>query len=244
MPTVRDIAEPLASICTAVPREADGVCRWCHGRPNPGYTLCYSCEQTRWQVSKPCGLIVPVSLYEIPSQLHFVLRHYKTGVHPGRQRDLALQMAALLSHFILRHRACITAAAGADWQVITNVPSTSRAGEHPLVTALRRIPDVFATYEALLERGPATIDHTRADDDGYRAIRRLDGVRVLLVDDTLTSGARAQSAASALSNAGADVVAIVPVGRVINPGWQDNQAWWDAQRRVGFSFRTCCLEPS
>jgi chromosome partitioning protein len=34
------------------------------------------------------------------------------------------------------------------------------------------------------------------------------GKRVLLVDDTFTSGARAQSAASALSNAGAEVVAI------------------------------------
>jgi hypothetical protein len=194
-------------------------------------------------VSAPCELIVPMSLYALRSQLHFVLRHYKSGVYPHRQRELGLQVAALLSHFILRHRSCISDAAGGDWNIITNVPSTSRAGEHPLVAALRRVPAVFADYQALLRRGAATIDHTHADDGGFRAVRRLDGERVLLVDDTFTSGARAQSAASALAHAGALVVAIVPVGRVINPDYQHNQEWWDHQRNVRFSFGTCCLEP-
>jgi hypothetical protein len=41
--------------------------------------------------------------------------------------------------------------------------------------------------------------------------------RVLLLDDTYVSGARAQSAAAALRLAGAHRVLIVPLGRVIRP---------------------------
>jgi hypothetical protein len=66
---------------------------------------------------------------------------------------------------------------------------------------------------------------------------------VLLVDDTFTSGARLQSAASALALGGATVVAGVVVGRFCNPGFNDatQQLWDDASERR-FSFDTCCLE--
>jgi predicted amidophosphoribosyltransferase len=41
-------------------------------------------------------------------------------------------------------------------------------------------------------------------------------LRILLVDDTFTSGATFQSAASALALGGADVIAGVVIGRVID----------------------------
>jgi adenine/guanine phosphoribosyltransferase-like PRPP-binding protein len=243
MPTVSEIAEPLAGICTPVPYQGSGVCQWCHGHPNPGYDTCYSCGRTRWQVSNPCDRIVPVSLYEIPSQLHFILRHYKSGAVPHRHSVLELQVASILCYFLARHRQHIAQEAGGEWDLITTVPSTNRSGVHPLVRALARVPSVYATSEGLLERGTANIGHNRADDDGYQAIRRLDGERVLLVDDTFTSGARAQSAASRLTLAGAFVVSIVPIGRVINPSYGDNATWWSAQQAIGFSFAVCCLDP-
>jgi adenine/guanine phosphoribosyltransferase-like PRPP-binding protein len=43
----------------------------------------------------------------------------------------------------------------------------------------------------------------------------MDGKRILLIDDTRTTGATAQGAASALSNGGATVVGILTIGRVI-----------------------------
>lgn len=64
-------------------------------------------------------------------------------------------------------------------------------------------------------------------------------------DDTFTTGATFQSAASALSLAGADVVAGVVVGRVItvgDPRFPVRDERWDEQRDVGFSFERCCLE--
>lgn len=44
----------------------------------------------------------------------------------------------------------------------------------------------------------ASVDHNKADDDAFTVSRPLSGERVLLIDDTLTTGARLQSAASAL----------------------------------------------
>ena len=63
---------------------------------------------------------------------------------------------------------------------------------------------------------------------------------MLLVDNTFTSGARGQSAASALQLAGAHVVAMVPVGRYVRPDYSPTtQAFWDDARATRFDFETC-----
>ena len=51
-----------------------------------------------------------------------------------------------------------------------------------------------------------------------RGERAVAGARVLLLDDTYVSGARAQSAAAALARAGARCTLIAPLGRVLRPG--------------------------
>ena len=106
------------------------------------------------------------------------------------------------------------------------------------------MPEVFASYEELLlvGGGGVSLGHNVASDEGFVVGRRVDGERVLMVDDTFTTGARAQSAASALSLAGADVVAIVPVGRVVDPGWEHVGGWWEGWRRRPFTFDTCAPE--
>jgi phosphoribosylpyrophosphate synthetase len=64
----------------------------------------------------------------------------------------------------------------------------------------------------------------------------------LLVDDTLTTSARLQSAASALLLNGASTVVAIVVGRVINPDWNDNsRRIWEQAREIQFSFDQCCL---
>lgn len=66
---------------------------------------------------------------------------------------------------------------------------------------------------------------------------------MLLVDDTWTTGSHLQSAASALTLAGADVVAAVVVGRVIRTDWSfTDDEWWSEMRRIPFSFDICCIE--
>jgi hypothetical protein len=64
-----------------------------------------------------------------------------------------------------------------------------------------------------------------------------------LVDDTFITSARLQSAASALTRAGANVVAAVPIGRVIHPAYNNRaKEIWETARRQGFNFDVCCLE--
>lgn len=243
MTTVAEIAEPLAGICVPVPAAGVGVCLRCHNHPRSDFPTCWSCAETERQVSHPCRLVVPVSLYAIPSQLHHYLRNYKGGRLPAREQDFSLKVAALLCHFLGKHRSCIAGEAGAEWEAVTSVPSSGdRQGEHPFVRAMRYVPSFFEAYRPLLARGSVAVSHNNANDAGFQVTHDVRGRRVLLVDDTYTSGARAQSAASALSIAGARVVAIVPVGRVITPSAEHVTDWWRERLAERFTFDTCCLD--
>lgn len=100
-------------------------------------------------------------------------------------------------------------------------------------------------HERLLAPGPGVIARNAAADDGFIASPNAQGRRVLLIDDTFTSGAKIQSAASALAIGGATVVAGVVLGRVIdptNPAYPEPAELWKRQSRIPFRFDTCCLE--
>ena len=106
------------------------------------------------------------------------------------------------------------------------------------------VPPLRDSFLPLLKRGSVEVGHNVASDEGFAVTAPLEGERVLLVDDTFTSGARAQSAASAIKAGGGEVAAIVTVGRVINPGdtrAEHVQEYWDRQRRRAFRFDKCCL---
>ena len=80
MPTLREIAEPINAIFTTVLPVGQGICEVCHGAPNPGYTICYSCHETTSQVTSPVQLVVPISLSRVGEQL----RH-RLGGEPARR---------------------------------------------------------------------------------------------------------------------------------------------------------------
>jgi hypothetical protein len=64
--------------------------------------------------------------------------------------------------------------------------------------------------------------------------------RILLLDDTYVSGARAQSAVSALREAGASRILIVPVGRVIRPDTlAEHAAFLSRSRRSRAAVHRC-----
>lgn len=227
----------------------EGVCEVCHGAPGVRYDgeyfdRCSSCHQTIGQVSRPVELVVPISLYEPRSQLHHVLRNYKDAQRAETRAELRTRAAALLYRFVANHAECIRGASGSDWDVVTSVPSSvNRVGRHPLERAIDMIPGLADLYRAMLRPGPVRVSHRAASDQGFEVVGDVDGESVLLIDDTFTSGARAQSAASALQLAGANVVAMVPIGRYITPDFNEHSHdLWETAREVGFSFHTCCLE--
>jgi hypothetical protein len=244
MASAAQFTDPYLHNYTTVPAAGPGVCAVCRSGPRPGYAVCFSCQEVMRQVSHPVLTVVPISLYAVNSQLWHVLRYYKDG--SGRSAELlATQVAAIIARFTARHLRCVAAAAGGDPAVVTSVPSTRlppRPGRHPLETAIMRAARLAPRYQPLLVRGPGHADHNQADDDAFTVPRRLGGERVLLLDDTFTTGARLQSAASALRLHGASAVAAVVVGRVINPEWNENcRRIWDQARETQFSFEQCCL---
>jgi hypothetical protein len=244
MATPAPYTDPYLHTYTTVPTSAPGVCTVCRSGPGPGYAVCFSCQEVIRQVSYPVMTVVPISLYTLNSQLWHVLRHYKDG--SGRSAELlATQVAAILARFTARHLRCVATVLGGDPALVTSVPSTRpqpRPGRHPLQTAIMRVSRLAPLYQPLLVRGPAYVDHNQADDQAFTVPRRLAGERVLLLDDTLTTGARLHSAASALRLNGASAVAAVVVGRVINPEWNENcRRIWDQARETQFTFAQCCL---
>ena len=242
--TVADFTDPYVSTLTPPPPVGAGVCDVCHGAPNPGWVRCFSCSQTIGQVSNPVTIVVPISLYEVPGQLHHVLRHYKDGYTDEERAQLRLRVAALLWRFLAGHGDHIAATAGSGWDLITSVPSSgNRVGQHPLERAITLAAPLAATYAPTLARGSGTLSHNQASDDGYRVIRDVAGANLLLLDDTFTTGARIQSAASGLTLAGANVVAAVPIGRVVNPAYNEpTKELWENARSTKFDFDRCCLE--
>lgn len=243
LPTVEAVTDPAAGYLTAVPRVGPGVCEICHGAPNADFLSCFSCARTFSQVSYPLRTVVPISLYEVPGQLHHVLRGYKDSPSSQVRDKFSLLVAALLTRFMRRHGDCLIASAGAGWDVITAVPSgRARIAPDPVVSSIHLSRELRSQYVSSLVRGPGPLAHRQASDKAFTVIQDLRGKRVLLVDDTFTTGAAMQSAASSLSTSGAHVVAGIVVGRVIDPGFNlETAALWSQAVGRPFDFERCCL---
>ena len=79
--------------------------------------------------------------------------------------------------------------------------------------------------------------------DRYVATRSLKGTRVLVVDDTWTTGAHAQSASTALKAAGADAVGVVALGRWFTTDFRDNKKWLADKRSKSWDWQVCGIDP-
>ncbi len=190
-----------------------------------------------------------MSLYSPDDALQRVLRRYKDAPLAEERTHYREALAGVVAAFLSRHEACLEAAAGAPFDVVTVVPSTGRTGRvdpapHPLEAALATVPTVAGRLRTLLARGSAPVGHRAAADGAFVPIAAstVDGTRVLLVDDTLTTGARLHSAASALSSAGARSVVAAVVGRVVHPDRDPRHArFWTAVSSRCFDATSCVL---
>ncbi|HET9897856.1 MAG TPA: hypothetical protein VFQ44_23250 [Streptosporangiaceae bacterium] len=164
-------------------------------------------------------VVVPVT-YALKGGQHAAqLWQYKSihqreliGIQAGS--SAATRLLALLLVFLRDHGECAWRLAG--WTAPTHlavVPSgRGRPGTHPLRSLIA--PYLMRPWAELA----AEPDHQRVrelDPARFRA-RPVPGARVLLIDDTWTTGASAQSAAMALRRAGALGVVTVVIGRHVS----------------------------
>jgi len=219
VPSVDELSALYANFLIA-PRHGPGVCRVCLNLTD-GWRCCYACAHGgRW-----LDAVAPVSYSVAGEQLHHALAGYKRAAAPVA-RELALGLASILWRWLASHECCVARAAGIDtFPLVTTVPSCDprharRQPLHALVAEL--VAPIGDRLQQLLERSPAEVEPHRFSRERYLARQALDGQAVLLVDDTWTTGANAQSAAAALKAAGSGPVAAVVIGRHINRGWGEN----------------------
>jgi predicted amidophosphoribosyltransferase len=219
MPTVRELTAGYGNFMMG-PRAGPDVCEICFNLTH-GYSRCYACSHGEiW-----LDAVAPISYSIAHEQLHHALASYKrlTG-QPARR--LSAELAALLWRHLSAHEACVARAAGVtQFEVVSTVPSGTRERDeqHPLRQIVGGlVAPIRDRYERLLERSEAEAPPRKFAPDRFRARRVLNGEPVLLIDDTWTTGASAQSAAAALKSAGAGAVAAVVIGRHLNRGWREN----------------------
>jgi hypothetical protein len=150
--------------------------------------------------------------------LHSALKQYKgrTSFISVRQQ---VRLAALVGSFLERHGDCM---APDGYDVLGVVPSLQARTEcHPMAGILRMIPLVEHLVVDPLCEGSARIERNGPVAKAYACRRQLvENRRILLVDDTYTTGAHLHSAAVALEDAGARTVRLLVVGRYLNWAWE------------------------
>jgi predicted amidophosphoribosyltransferase len=219
MPTVAELTALYENFMLG-PRAGPEVCSTCFSFTR-GYERCYACAH----VEQWLGVMAPISYSVGREQLHHALARYKrlTG---EVARQLSVQLAAVLWRFLAEHERCVAAAAGtAAFELVTTVPSSdqTRDEHHPLRWIVgEAVAPTRGRHERLLRRSSLTLHAHEFHREKYEPRRGLHGESVLLIDDTWTKGANAQSAASALSAAGAGAIAAVVIGRHLNREWHEN----------------------
>jgi predicted phosphoribosyltransferase len=219
MPTVAELTALYTNFMLG-PRSGTSVCDMCFNFTD-AYARCYACAHSEaW-----LDAVAPISYSVAREQLHHALARYKrlTG---EMARRLGVELAAVLWRHLAAHEHCVARAAGTDaFELVTTVPSgdMQRDVEHPLRWIVGElVGPTRARHERLLRRSAVDVHAREFNLQKYEPIRALGGQTVLLIDDTWTTGANAQSAAAALRSAGAGAVAAVVIGRHLNREWHEN----------------------
>ena len=201
----------------AISPSGPAVCVLCRGPVRPGFLRCYQCARHDLAAQ---GLladaVVPISYAVKGTAFAASLWSYKSWPAPSVAAQASL--LALLLAFLHDHGACVWRHAGmpAPGRLAVVPTGCGRPGPHPLLA-------LTAPYLRL----PVTRLVIRPGEQGrdpnvnrFYAERSRPGACVLLLEDTWVSGASAQSAAAALKRAGARHVAVVVLGRHIDPADQ------------------------
>jgi len=249
--TVDDFAAPYANFLVRVPAAGTGVCKVCHSIVS-GFDVCYQCYQARSVIGSAMADVAAfVSMAPTGEQFARELYTYKNPSVGSLDRQLkTVGLAAVLWKWLGLHEACMTRRIGlpSPFDLVTTVPSTSGRPAHPLRTVVAGIVVGSDSRHAdLLAIARTDLEQRAQAPDRYRATAGLWGKSVLVIDDTWTTGAHAQSASAALKAVGAAKVGVLAIGRWFdrtwNPGAANGESWLAEHRKPGWAWERCCLDP-
>lgn len=185
-------------------------------------------------------VVAPTGYAVRGGQLAEDLRRYKSDRAGAAAAAAAGRLRERLAGFLADQGWSVWAAAGmtAGPQAVAVVPSgQGRTGAHPLVGLVRACVELPLVRLAVV----APESHSRGVNPGWVRVADLagggmlvaGGGDVLVVDDTWVSGGSAQSTAAALKLAGARRVAVVVLGRHVNPADRRSATFLESVRAAG-----------
>jgi predicted amidophosphoribosyltransferase len=222
-----------------------GICRVCWTFNNPDFETCHKCGH-----QPDClDVMVPITYSENLGQMHLALRNYKDANSAAIRRHDAIRLAAILWRFLRDHESCVARAAGLDdFDLVTIVPSSKP--ERDKHSAFAELTSWIEPIKARLQRTlepTGEVEGRNFDASRYRSIGDLSGESVLLLDDTWAAGGHAQSAAHALTVAGAQKVALVVIGRHVRRDYEPVQGSGESCGDIfdalpeSFDWATCAV---
>jgi hypothetical protein len=219
-PELRAIVRAQQPLLSAPPPGCARLCAVCRGPSGAGSARCFECDlHEQCAAGSLADLVVPVA-YAIKGAPHARrLWQYKSPrMSETAAAGAGVILRAMLLVFLRDHGSCLWRAAAAARGAhaaarpthVAVVPTArGRPGEHPLRALVH---GYLAAPWAELTARPGGEQVRDLDPERFTA-RQVPGARVLLVDDTWTTGSSAQSAAMALRAAGASSVITVVLGR-------------------------------
>ncbi len=222
-----------------IPRLSDGhSCERCLGPVGAGYRTCVPCN--RLFSTAPAelrGASISITTAVAPSPWYSRLIAYKTVF----KDENGLNLAALLSVFYSEHEGRFTTQLGGAPTLVAVVPSKrGRAFEHqPLRKAVSAIMALREKVQDVIRYVPRQSSaRQQFTPEVFQCPRDLVGERILLIEDTWTSGATAVSAAGALLNAGAEAVGIVAIARKVDAEFWTAEHPYIVEARKSWDVRT------
>jgi adenine/guanine phosphoribosyltransferase-like PRPP-binding protein len=200
------------------------VCCICRAPTRLPFPLCFCCTTVTRQLRLPLVPVATVADYRLGDPLHRCLRGYKDAPLAEARRVHVLRLQAMLGAWVAGDRTAPRF--GRRWDAVVTVPSSRRPTGAPVDAVVCGVPGLVGRLAPVLVRGPTPTDHLVASRWGFETAEGIDpswhrGRRVLVVDDTIITGARAQSAAATLRLHGAEVIGVLALGRVLPPAAVD-----------------------
>lgn len=233
-----DPARRIARVRPPLP--GPGVCGICRGPASEGRGYCWCCRRVCALLGEVPGSIpyvLPMVAFAPGDVWNVMLRRYKDAPVVAARRHFAKLLSVETEHFFTAHGDCLRVTTGGfdSYCVVpTTRPHTRTMFPHPLEAVLAGV-SAFEPLGAIRLAPFQPSFHLRPRTEAFVADdpTRVAGRRVLVVEDSWVTGARALSAVVALRSARAVVTAVLVIGRSVDPSASLlSRSWWTDLRRA------------
>jgi predicted amidophosphoribosyltransferase len=243
--TVEEASDAYANSMRNPAAPRHGVCPVCRTFHDPRFGQCVACSRQ----PNLLDAVAPITYSVDSGQMHAALRGYKDDPHGQVCRFHTVRLTAILWRFLERHESCVSAAAGVDqFDLVTTVPSKSgdrdEERNHLRIIVGQWCRPTAERWQRTLRPAEPPILGRQFSEQRYVADPAVAGERVLIIDDTWTTGSSMQSAAAALREAGAQTVAAVVIGRPLRLdfAWEGGSTLTEYTKLLrAFDWGTCPL---